>query len=296
MNTSSPLNFTIGIIGLGSIGCLIASQIPKSVHCFALLRNEEKKINFVIHDERQSSSYELVAWQGEPLDVIIICCKASQCISALDQWKKAINPNTQLVIFQNGFGQQDLVHQLFPNNALFAASTTEGANRTNRYNIRHAGIGITQWGHYAGPYQPLKLKITQLTGKHVKHKNIKQVLLEKLAINAVINPLTVKYNCTNGELLTAPAAFNDFEKLCAETQSLFTQMGWLLSFNLFTRAQQVAKLTQYNISSMLQDVRNQQQTEIDFINGHLINSANNNGFSLPINQELVKQIKELFKA
>jgi 2-dehydropantoate 2-reductase len=47
---------------------------------------------------------------------------------------------------------------------------------------------------------------------------------------------------------------------------------------------------------MLQDVRNQQQTEIDFINGYLINSANNNGFSLPINQELVKQIKELFKA
>ena len=290
-NFDTAQNISIGIIGLGSIGCLIASQLPKSVTCYALLRHEAKHLDFTIEDKAGSSQYHLPAWQGHELDLIIICCKASQTLQALTQWQPAITSNTQIVLLQNGLGQHDQVHHIFPKNTLYAASTTEGANRLGRNKICHAGIGITQWGYYAGPKKKLVLNALSLTGKHQINENIKQVLLDKLAINAVINPLTVKYQCVNGDLLMNESAFSEFKKLCTETESIFSRLDWNLSFKLFDRAQQIAQQTSKNISSMLQDIRNHQETEIEYINNHLVNKAKEKGFSAPLNQALVELIK-----
>ena len=70
-------------------------------------------------------------------------------------------------------------------------------------------------------------------------------------------------------------------------------MTWPLSFNLLERSQQVAQQTSKNISSMLQDVRNSQNTEIDYINGYLINKATENNIQLPLNKSLVEYIKNI---
>ena len=284
---------SIGILGLGAIGCLISSQLPRAYNSFALLRNETKQIDFSVFHQHESKNYNLPAWQGELLDVLIICCKATQTLAALSQWRSAIGPDTQIVILQNGFGQHEQVHNLFPQNTIFAASTTEGANKKSRFEINHAGIGITQWGYFAGPKAKLKLNLKQLDGTHQANTQIKQILLDKLAINSVINPLTVKYNCSNGELLTNKIAFTELKQLCMEIESVFHKMDWPLSFNLLERSQQVAQQTSKNISSMLQDVRNSQKTEIDYINGYLINKATENNIKSPLNKSLVEYIKNI---
>jgi 2-dehydropantoate 2-reductase len=292
-----PKLMSIGILGLGAIGCLIASQLPASVKNFALLRqnnNTSKTFEFLLEKESSTTRISLPVWEASSscLDVIIVCCKASQTLTALSQWQSAIDPKTHIVILQNGLGQHDQVHERFPNNTLFAATTTEGANRKNRQHICHAGKGITQWGYYAGPKQPLTLNLGQFEGEHIFTNNIKQALLDKLAINAVINPLTVKYDCTNGALLTNPIAFSEFKHLCDEIENCLEALSVSLSFPLFERAQQVADLTKNNISSMLQDIRNQQETEIDFINNYLIKKSAEINLPLPINRQLIDCIKQ----
>lgn len=286
---------SIGILGLGSIGCLIASQLPVSVQRWALLRGDEEFFHFAIESDEESTKFALPSWKSAlekpELDIVLVCCKASQTIDALTQWKCAVSPKTQIVILQNGFGQHDLVQQLFPNNTLFAASTTEGANRLNRHHIRHAGKGMTQWGYYAGPDQPLNLDLTTLSGSHRQQDNIQQVLLDKLAINAAINPLTVKYDCPNGELLINKQALADLNNICCEIGSCYAALGWHISFALFERAQEVASKTANNISSMLQDIRCQRETEIDYINGYLSKQANTLQLDLPLNTQLVNLVK-----
>lgn len=295
----------IGIIGLGSIGCLIASQLQKSIQPWALLRSDDSFFHFSIKSDTDTKQYSLPALQKneiegselrdeetKTLDLVLICCKASQTLEALTQWKSVISPSTQIVILQNGFGQHDLVHQMFPNNSLYAASTTEGANRLNRHRIHHAGKGITQWGYYAGPEQTLKLDISTLNGTHQVQNNIQQVLLDKLAINAAINPLTVKYNCKNGSLLTIGDALIDLKEVCNEVEACYKTLGWTLSFSLFDRAQEIALKTADNISSMLQDIRNNRKTEIDYINNYLVCKANELNLRLPLNKHLVDLVKQ----
>lgn len=288
MTCSSDIR--LGILGLGSIGCLIASQLPSSINTYALSNSPDQPFSFAIQQNDVTQPYELEAWSGEKLTILIICCKASQTLSAIKQWQDAINEHTQIVLLQNGYGQHEKVAKMFPNNTLFAASTTEGANRITQRLIHYAGVGLTQWGYFSGPQNELKLELTDLAGQHQINPDIKQVLIDKLAINAVINPLTVKYNCANGELIQKPMAHIEFKKLCSEVEALFSQLNWSLSFDLFERTKQVAQLTSHNISSMLQDYRRGNTTEIEYINGYLVNKAKEYELPLPINEALLKDI------
>jgi len=296
LNTG-PLNtgpLKIGIIGLGAIGCLISSQLPSTCKIYALPRktnNPSTYISFQLNREKKKQTYQWPIWQGEGLDIVLVCCKASQCDQALQQWHAAIGSDTQIVLLQNGLGQHDNLRKTFPHHAIFAASTTEGAFRSSPNLITHAGIGQTQWGLYGGEVQEFKLPLASLKGEHQWADNIQQVLLDKLAINAVINPLTVKYQCKNGELLTHAQAFSDLTLLCEETEMFFHSMTWPLSFNLFEKSQLIARLTANNFSSMLQDVQNKRSTEIDFINGYLLNKATVSNLTLPLSQSLVELVK-----
>jgi 2-dehydropantoate 2-reductase len=295
-NTSNESPLNIGIIGLGAIGCLISSQLPKDVNILALPRKtKQPHYSFKLISDQISQDHDLPIWKGEKLDMVLICCKASQCKQALQQWHLAISPTTQIVLLQNGLGQHDIVAHSFPNNAIFAASTTEGAfrnqNQDNSNIVTHAGKGQTQWGFYAGQESAFKLPLESLQGNHLWAEDIKQVLLDKLAINAIINPLTVKYHCQNGELLSHSDSLSDLKALCKETEQFFHSMHWSLSFDLFDKSQSIAKSTANNYSSMLQDIKNHRPTEIDFINGHLLNVAIANNFQLPLSQSLINLVK-----
>lgn len=291
-------SLNIGIIGLGAIGCLLRSQIPQKINVFALPSNPGlHDVNFQIDENGQSSQYSVPVWQDEILDVIIICCKATQCLAALNLWQDAINDQSQIVLLQNGMGQHQLVASILPNNTIFSASTTEGAFKKSAQHVVHAGQGITQWGYYSGPSEGsktiLKLDISQLKGQHKWHNTIEKVLLAKLALNSIINPLTVKYDCQNGDLINNPDMLKELEDLCKETDAFFTQMQWTLDFELTERVKTVAKLTANNRSSMLQDIHAQRKTEIDYINGYLLNKANEIGHHLPLHQKLFDHIKSI---
>lgn len=305
---SSPLN--VGIIGLGAIGCLVGSQMPNHYNLYALPSKPNlKNIHFQLDEPEHSNHYSIPVWQNEPLDVIIICCKATQCLSAISLWKNAISDHSQIVLLQNGMGQHELIASKFPNNDIFAASTTEGAYKKDhaqshsRQHIVHAGQGITQWGYYSGPAMPtkssnqaqpkFKLEISQLTGQHKWHHNIAEVLFAKLALNVVINPLTVIHNCKNGDLLNDSARIQELEDLCEETEKFFTAMQWPLSEDLTKKVKSVATLTANNISSMLQDIQACRETEINFINGYLINKARAINYSLPLHERLLAYINSL---
>ena len=306
---STALNnnsLNIGIVGLGAIGCLLSSQLPHTTNVIALPSSpNRKRINFLIDEDGQKSQYSIPVWQDQILDVIIICCKATQCLSALDLWRNAIHENSQIVLLQNGMGQHELVASKLPKNTIFAASTTEGAykketvNNNNEQHIVHAGQGITQWGYYSAPNDKqansvrpaLRLDISLLKGQHKWHENIEEVLLAKLALNAVINPLTVKYDCHNGELARNPTITQELEDLCDETELIFAAMNTSLDFDLTERVKSVAELTANNLSSMLQDIRAHRETEIDFINGYLLNKAAIINHNLPQHQKLFDSIK-----
>ena len=54
---------------------------------------------------------------------------------------------------------------------------------------------------------------------------------------------------------------------------------------------QVADNTAANQSSMLKDVLHRRRTELEALNGYLLKLANENGYAMPINQDIYQQLQ-----
>ena len=134
-----------------------------------------------------------------------------------------------------------------------------------------------------------------------------QVQLEKLAINAVINPLTVIFDCLNGELFTRPPIRALIRSLLAEIsfvlQSIIASPSMAMADNpaiearfsleeLEKTVENAAVKTAQNSSSMRQDVRAGRLTEIDYINGYIVKRGTEQGIDCRRNRALVQMVQD----
>lgn len=114
---------------------------------------------------------------------------------------------------------------------------------------------------------------------------------EKLAINAGINAPTALARVTNGALVDGPAS--ELSRTAArETAALARAVGVHLSDDHAVDAvESVAEATAPNHSSMRQDVETGNRTEIDAINGEIVNRAADHGIDVPVNVTLTALIR-----
>ena len=273
-------SLNIGIIGLGAMGTLWASRLAPYHNLYALPRyvnNKEVLNRKLIHLDSTEENLELTIWNSDSpqLDIILVCTKASATVAAITQWQSSMSPQCQIILMQNGMGQHEQVCQQFPTQSVFAASTTEGAFKPSETMIVHAGSGQTTWGAVENTSNStaLTLDLSTIAGKQILTNDIHQILLDKLAINAVINPLTVYHDCKNGELVNELAYHQNLVNLANEVEQFLEKKGKTLSFCLAEKATEVATLTGNNTSSMRQDVLAKRQTEIDYISGYLLELA-----------------------
>lgn len=106
----------------------------------------------------------------------------------------------------------------------------------------------------------------------------------KLVINSAINPLTALLRVKNGELLERPAARAMMGQLARETAQVAAAENILLPFqDPVGAAEDVARKTAANQSSMLQDVLRGATTEIDAICGAVVKAAEKHKLTAPAN-------------
>lgn len=233
-------------------------------------------------------------WEGETADWLVITTKASATLTILNDLKDRLKNTSRILLLQNGMGQQaETAAWLEENNVdteLWVGSSTEGAYREDNGVVIHAGKGHT----LAGRWQPtVEDGETELPPSMQLAADIKQVLHEKLAINAIINPLTAHYRCRNGELLTSPEKHRTFKALSSEVAALFHDLNWQTGFDIEHQATRVAEATAQNQSSTFQDVLHRRPTELPYICGYLLKHAQQHGLRAPLTEQLYQSISAL---
>lgn len=207
-----------------------------------------------------------------------------------------------------------------------AGIVSHGIYKSGPFSVVHAGMGnITLGavqplhgpedasagtGSAVGPSEYLLHSLSAapiLSASVVRPASLLQVQLEKLAINAVINPLTVIFDCLNGELFNRPLIRALIRGLLAEIspvlRSIIAPSTTTLVDNPAAEArfspeglektvEDAALKTAQNISSMWQDVRAGRMTEIDYINGYIVKRGTEQGIDCKLNRALVRMIQD----
>jgi len=125
-------------------------------------------------------------------------------------------------------------------------------------------------------------------------ENAQSLLWGKLVVNAAINPLTALLRVTNGELLERPSARELMGRLAREVADVATAENIKLPFDdPVEMAEEVARGTAANHSSMLQDVLRRAPTEIDAICGAVVKTAKIHNIDTPVNRVCWQLVKAL---
>ncbi|WP_417656004.1 ketopantoate reductase family protein [Pseudidiomarina aestuarii] len=278
------------VYGEGALSGLIAAKLQQQ-HQYVMVatRSGTPPQAFILNQE---STIELNAFDpAQTPDVVIAALKAYDIETWLEQARQhAWYRQIPLILSYNGMLIAE--ESLLPANS-FHWVTTHGAFRDGAQ-LNHAGQGESWLGaQQHGSMFPAAMLATLNRSLPPFHwlPNIQNKRWHKLAINCLINPLTVLYDCKNGELLNHPIA-KPQQQLANEFVALANQLGmqWTAS-ELVADAQKVIQATAQNRSSMLSDIIRQRRTEIDYLNGFVVQQCEQLGLSAPTHRWLWEHVK-----
>ncbi len=234
-------------------------------------------------------------------DYLICCVKSFQVANVITQLAPLAKTSASWLLLHNGLGVYEQIAPLLPNRTIIGLLTTHGAFKPDNYTIHHTGLGETQLGvlqqgNQAEQLDTLIASLNHILPPVIFNQHFKQAQWLKLAVNAVINPITAINDIDNGEI-NQPGYQSIIQEILLEFQNVAAanQLNFSLD-NLKQLVSQVAHNTQKNCSSMRADIRNNRPTEIDFINGFICQQAQKHQIATPVNQQLTERIHQLTSA
>lgn len=306
------------LLGAGSLGCLFAAYLRRAgVALDIIVRDEESLhalhrnggITLSRNDESRGENCSTIAVGAStadtvqtPIQQLLVCTKAQQTLTAIATIKSRLAPDAVIVLLQNGMGvrellQRDLLQDTLANVTILNALSTEGAFRTQRFHVTHAGFGETVIGSIDPEHKNIAQRSTQSLQCERPINSVDDIeyrLWLKLAVNSVINPLTALNHCRNGELLQLENIDAVISELCAEL-GLAAQAEHIAIDPAQMRDEiyRVIHATAQNKSSMLQDIEAQRSTEIDFINGFIVERARAHVLPCTAHERLLQAVRSL---
>jgi 2-dehydropantoate 2-reductase len=310
------------IIGPGALGCLIASSLAIKIdqplrESLGLdlwlldYRPERARLlndNGLILEEgdrQKTCRIRATAAPEEigPADIVILCVKSTQLAEGLQQAAPLFQPESILLTLQNGIGHLGLLKDRQKLPPVVLGVTAQGANLVGPGHVRHAGDGLTRIGFLKQVSFSRSLLLAK-TCNLLNYGGIETLIVDniidyvwsKLLINAGINALTAIERCPNGTLLELPGALEKMTGALREGEAVARALGINLTDDPVAATLDVCRKTSENLSSMRQDVLHSRPTEIDSINGEIVAAGKKLGIATPVNEELIRKVKEIEQA
>ncbi|MHA1744368.1 MAG: ketopantoate reductase family protein [Promethearchaeota archaeon] len=315
----------IMIIGTGSIGSLFGSKLALAGH--EIIPYSSQIVSKVHHNHtitleesdgtiQKIEDFYLVpplatyfSCSTEDLPpVVIIATKAYDLSKICRDYKQLLTRIPIIVLLQNGLGNERIVQRNFPDSTLYRLLTSHGASLDEFGVVHHTGQGPTMLcdmtlEHNKSRSQRFNLTQTFLTALSeagfdpMLFTDPEEAIWRKALVNIGINAIGALTRVTNGSLMH----ILDLKKLVSQTVieaynlARMMQIPLLDQESYLTSVFSVINATQDNKNSMLQDILKGNRTEIDFLNGKIVELGMEIDIPTPINSMLTHLIKGLEK-
>ena len=298
----------ITIIGPGALGTLLATNLIRAKNEVCLLDNNPERAKRLSRDnirlEGVSGGYKTrinattdIKEIGTP-EAIFLCVKSYDTESALKGIKHLLGENTYVISLQDGLGNLQLISEYVDSDRIIGGVTSQGATLMDEGCVRHTGKGETVIGQDSGKILGGIREISSILGKAnfptKISKDINSVIWSRLIINVGINALSAITRLKNGMLVKNEYTREVMRRAVSEAVKVAKRKRVKLMYDdPIQKVEAVCRATADNLSSMLQDVLNRRQTEIDFMNGAIIRQAKSLNIKTPTNEMLTELIKTI---
>ena len=293
-------------IGAGAVGGFYSGKLAQQKQNVSVVCRSEynfiKKNGFAIKsnlggfDFKPKKVYENTTEIEEDYDLILITTKVLPEINTLELIKPLINPNTVIMLLQNGIDIEREIKEAYPNNELISGLAFVCLNRIGAGQIVHQDYGRLVFGNYPNGCSALCLELEWLFQESgIKSKATENVQYErwkKLLWNAPFNPLSVVTGGKNTkEIIEDPVLYERSKNIMKEVQALARSEEIELGDDLIEKnLNDTLKMTPYK-TSMLLDYEAGRPLETEAILGNAIKVGGKNGIELVFIRELYDELK-----
>lgn len=312
------LVFGAGAVGLGLASCLLKNGVDVSLivredTARALQENGLRRDGIFGSFYAESNSFTVMTSLEDAenrinFDVILICTKSfDSCFIAelLSKQKSILAKNSIIVLCQNGWGNAEIFYQYFPHHIIFNARIITGFMRNKKNEVVvtvHADA--IHLGSLSGTENKLLgILADSITAGGIPCNVVSDIVKDlwaKMLYNCALNPLGSIFQVPYGKLGDCPETKDIMDAIVREIFLVMTKSGYKTHWDNEQAYRQkfyqdLLPKTKYHLSSMLQDIRSGKRTEIDALNGAVINIAEKHSIAVPANEIIFKMIKFMEK-
>ena len=296
------------ILGAGALGSLIGARLSQTARVL-LLTTDRQHIQavldrgLVVEELDGAESRFFVPGYYDPHDIIekadliIVTVKSYDTTTAVASIANCCHDSTLFLTLQNGVGNWEHISQLKGKESVLAGSTAQGATMVEPGRIRHGGNGQTFIGEFDTPPLARVQQVVDLFRRarlETQASNQMQTLIwEKLLINVGINAITALTGIHNGSIAELKSARDLAQSAVREALKVARKKGFAIGDEIIERVIAVAGATAKNRSSMGQDVDHRNRTEIDAINGAIVEFGQEVGIATPVNYTLTQLVRTI---
>ncbi len=301
----------IAVIGAGAMGSIFGGhlkEVGEDVTFIDIYKEHMEKVSKDgLYIEMPDGTSKVIkgiktatSTEGLPkMDLIIIFVKSTITKEAAKEALPLVKDNTLFLTLQNGLGNGEAIAEVVGKEKVLLGVTTCGGTFLGPGKVRFAGKGDT----FIGGLKIGKEKVLPIVNVFNRAKlpayyreDVIGLVWDKLFVNVAINPVTAITGLKNGELLNYDETKAIMKGLVEEAVAVAEKRGVKRDVEeVYNHALEVAEKTAKNMSSMLQDITKGRKTEIDTINGKIVEYGREVGVSTPYNEMVTYLIKVLEK-
>ncbi len=296
------------IVGAGALGGVVGAYLHEAGQDVTLVEINESRVRllnetglFVSEGSRGERCIKVptvASTKGlEPADLVFVSVKTYQTEVAVKANLPVIGPQTYVLSMQNGIGNTDVMSEILGPDRVLTGITYHSIQHTGPNRLRfRPGIKPIQIAPYNGKVTPEIEAIGEVfqdAGLNTDvAENIDNVIWQKLLHNAVVNPTSALTGLTCRELLEDEDMQDFMRELCYEQIEVMKARGVPIvqEDDPYIPVTGSQKALGKNRPSMWQDLARGVRTEVDAINGAVVDEAKRLGLAAPLHWGLVRFI------
>jgi 2-dehydropantoate 2-reductase len=296
----------VAVLGAGAMGSFFGARLAESGADVILIDVNAAHIEAVRRDglrlvtddgDRQVPvSIGTAASFSNKLDLLIVFTKAIHTVKALASVTHLMDPDTCALTLQNGLDNGDRIASAVARDRILIGMTTWPADlHAPGHVISHGAGEVRLWrleGEDTSFPEAVRALLDQAGLNCQLDPQVDVAIWEKVAFNAAMNSIAAVTGFTVGEMADDPGIRGLAHGVIEETVQVAQACGVAASLERIDAALQGA-FTGHRAHkpSMLQDVLAGRPTEIDAINGRIVERARAAGIQVPVVETLARLVR-----
>ena len=291
----------IAVMGAGAVGCYYGGMLARAGHDVVLIARPQHvqaiasvglRLQSQTFDEQIQLQATTDASAVQGADLVLFCVKSSDTEAAGRLMQPYLRADAMVMCLQNGVDNADRLCSVLPDHTVSAAVVYVATEMAGPGHVKHNGRGDLVIEPSASSTAVAEA-LTAAGVPTVISNNVRGELWAKLILNCAYNAVSAIAQLPYGKTVLGAGVQDVMRDVVAECLAVAKAEGVQVAGDVHAAVAKLAGSMPKQSSSTAQDLARGKPTEIDYLNGLIVQRGTALGIATPANRVLWALVKLL---